>query len=419
MYPRTLAVRLITAVLSGREPLDQAIAAASGEIPSESRGWLQDVCSGTLRWKGRLDWAIDANALKKKPSGWLRKMLLVASYQLIAQERTQPGAVVSETVSEIKRREGEAPARFANAILRKISEQADQWRALPFPASGSVQEQANWASLPEWYWQKIKAQKGVEWASEFAKSCLERPKLWIRARSAEWHPGAWVSQGPLAGAWEVIERGAIQDKEGFATGEFIVQDLSSQFLVNEISGKVLRHFSKKGDRVRALDLCSAPGGKAVGLQWSGMDTVATDRDEERITLLRQTVQRAAAGIQILSPGVLAAGGQEDPGLFDLVWVDSPCSGSGIIRRHPDVRWLRSEKELAGLAAVQSSLIMQGWERVRPGGYLAFSVCSIFEDEGPRVIARADLKGTVLETWALAPHLAPHGDGFWAALIQKH
>ena len=406
MVPRALAVRVLTRVLSDKEPLDRALAAVMGEVPSEQRAWLQEVCSGTLRWKGRLDFVIDANSLKKKPSGWLRKVLLIAAYQLIAQERTSPGAVVSETVNEIKSREGAAPAGFANALLRKIADHAVEWRNLPLATNASLADAAQWASMPEWLWKRLVNQYGSEWARAYALASLERPVVWARAKRADWVP-EWGEPGPVAGAWRVKQSGAIQDKLGFGEGEFIIQDVSSQRLIEDVTDEV----KLIGPSKTALDLCAAPGGKSVGMSWKGFDVTASDLDGPRIELLATTVQRVGAGIRIVPSSGLAKD------VFDLVWVDAPCSGTGIIRRHPDIRWLRQEKELAALIRSQRELLHTGWERVREGGYLVYSVCSVLKEEGPEAIETAHM-GKPIHEWFLCPQDEPHGDGFWAALFQK-
>ena len=411
-YPRDVAVRVLTRVLSDNEALDAALAAVSGELNPETAGWLQEVTSGTLRWKGRLDRIIDSIALKKKPSGWLRKVLLIGAYQLVVQERTSPGAVVSETVAEVKRKEGDAPAKFANALLRKISDHGAKWREQVFPAKAPEIEMAAWASLPEWLWWKLQKQHGREWAAAFSQASLERPKLWIRPRHEKWtqdsHP-EWVTAGPLPGVWQVTEGGSIVNKPGFREGEFLVQDISNQLLISEIVAEV-----RKVSRAEtALDLCAAPGGKSVGMAWSGFKVVATDANEARVALLKQTVERLAPEVQIVPRDGVAAAGP-----YDLVWVDSPCSGTGILRRHPDVRWLRREQELKGLQELQQKLLLEAWELVRPGGHLAYSVCSVLKDEGSEPIKKAGLAEKLVKEWTLAPHIAPFGDGFWAGLLKK-
>jgi 16S rRNA (cytosine967-C5)-methyltransferase len=427
-YPREAALRVLTRVLSDRVPLDQVLESALESVSAESRSWLQEVTSGTLRWKGRLELAIDSAALSKRPSGWLRKALLLAAYQLCAQDRAPAGQVVSETVALVRKREGEAPARFANAVLRKISAHAREWRELPPPVSGADGEAAGWASLPAWLWKAIVADHGLAWATEFARAALDRPRIWVRARSAEWTPArdGHARKGPIGGAFEVSLGGPVRDWPGFASGDFFVQDLSSQVLVAEIAAEALARAGTPAEREkapRALDLCAAPGGKALGLAWSGLRVTASDVDARRLGLLRESCARAAPGIRIVAPEEVAA---LEP--HDLVWVDAPCSGTGILRRHPDVRWLRREEELVSLRETQRALIAKGWELVRPGGLFAYSVCSVLHAEGEGAWQTAQqalgLQGRVVRSWSLAPHLgvgpeaAPGGDGFWAVLVEK-
>jgi 16S rRNA (cytosine967-C5)-methyltransferase len=414
-YPRDLAVRVLTRVLSDHEPLDEALAAISGEVTPTARAWLQEVCSGTLRWRGRLDQILDSTALKKKPSGWLRKILLIATYQLVVQERVQPTSVVNETVNEVKRKEGEAPANFANACLRKISEHGPGWRELQLRFGASALEGAAWASLPDWLWRKLWAQHGDAWARGYAKASLQRPVMWIRARDPSFS-AEWAQAGPLPGSFQLTEGGAIFDKPGFAEGDFFVQDISSQKLVHEITTAVKA--ARPGQEIRALDLCAAPGGKSVGMAWSGLKVLASDRDSARYALLAKTLERVAPEVEIIPREKVA---ELSP--LDLVWVDAPCTGTGILRRHPDVRWLRQEKDLAGLLKIQQKLLHEAWTHVTPGGFLAYSVCSVLKEEGPEALQeflRAQVPGTTefVGEWALVPQTAPYGDGFWAGLVRK-
>jgi 16S rRNA (cytosine967-C5)-methyltransferase len=410
-HPRDLAVRVLTRVLSDRQTLDVALASVSGEIDGESRAWLQEVCSGTLRWKGRVDQLLDSVALKKKPSGWLRKMLSLAVYQLIAQDRVNPARVVSETVSWVKSKEGDAPARFANALLRKASEHAQAWRNAPIESAAS-------ASLPDWLWERMRKQRGEAWTKQFAAACLERPTLWVSVKPGSKLMDSGLKAGPVPGSYcvgpDLPPLGSIPNWPGFSDGQFFVQDISSQTLVAEIADQVRRGMGKSSG-LRALDLCAAPGGKSAGLAWQGFEVAATDREEGRLSLLRQTVARVAAEkvevvarekITVLPP-------------VDLAWVDAPCTGSGILRRHPDVRWLRRESELESLRSTQLALIREAWGKVREGGYLAYSVCSVLEEEGAARVKQAELAGAAeIQTWMLAPQDPPGGDGFWAVLLRK-
>jgi len=436
-FPRQLAVRILTRVLSQHEPLDEAFSQLLAELSVHSKSasnaqtiaWLQDVCSGTLRWKGRLDAIIDAAALRKKPSGWLRKCLLIAAYQLVVQDRVHPGAVVSETVSEIKSREGEAPARFANACLRKIASHAKEWRAQSFPEQEYSEH--SWASLPEWLWKKLKYQHGLEWAKAYAQASLERPFLWIRVQDAQWKPDqnvsitpglktGWIHAGPLLGSWRVEEGGAVDQLPGFSDGKFIVQDISSQLLIAEATCAIRKcraegtlALQSESYQLQALELCAAPGGKSVGMAWNGVQVFSTDRLKHRVPLLQQTISRVAPQIQFIPWDQLEALGAKE-----WVWLDAPCSGTGIIRRHPDVRWLRGEKELYGLQKTQEELFRKAWDHVLPSGFLVYSVCSVLKEEGPGLIERIGVQNQVLRSWLLCPQDPPYGDGFWAVLLQK-
>jgi 16S rRNA (cytosine967-C5)-methyltransferase len=332
----------------------------------------------------------------------LRKTLLLAAYQLIGQERTSPAAVVSETVDQVRKREGHAPAKFVNASLRKISDHAASWRELPIDSASA-------ASLPDWWWARLNAENPKSWVEAFAKASLERPQIWIRARDPLWKPEFTAKAGALPGSFLIEGGGAIPTREGFAEGQFIVQDISSQTLIAEISERVKR----KNPNPSALDLCAAPGGKSIGLAWNGFTVTATDPVAPRLKLIEQNVARVFGGAS--SPVKIMAEVPRSE-LFDLVWVDAPCTGSGIIRRHPDGRWLKRESDVKTLASTQAELLIRAWKSVKPGGFLAYSVCSVFHQEGAAQLSQVPVPP--LQTWSLAPHQDPFGDGFYAALFQK-
>ncbi len=445
-YPRALALRVITEVLSRKLLLDEVLEQAMKTAPPESVGWLQDVCAGTLRWKGRLDWILDETALKKKPSGRLRKSLLLASYQLLLQSRVHPGLVVSEAVAEIKAREGQGPGQFANAYLRKVVQHAKFWQQQPFPEQAPLLQQAAWASLPVWMWQKFVAQQGQAWAQAYALASLERPVVWMRLRNGgelteqlskdaggvQAHLPATAEPGPIPGSWSVQAGGRVADWPGLAEGTWIIQDISSQRLLVEVKQFFERR--EQGERAsgggdvgrQILDLCAAPGGKSVGLAWSGWDVVATDISESRSQLLRETLLRVAVGGRGGAVGVGAGRVQQlswqeaaQLPLQEVIWLDAPCSGSGILRRHPEVRWLRQETDLLSLVETQTQLFQEAWSRLKPQGFLIYSVCSVLKEEGPELLSRLGLTSQVRASWFFVPQEPPYGDGFWAAIVQKN
>lgn len=415
---RTLAIQVLTQVLgSSAVSFDQALDLAIAELPAES-AWLTDVCAGVLRWKGRLDWAIDSVADRKKPSGRLRKALLVGAYQLIVQDKVPPAWVVSETVDWIKIREGVHTSKFANASLRKVAASASRWREWEFPAE--PQAQAAWASLPLWLWKFLIDQRGLDWAKGFALASLERPKVWLRMKSAGGlkallasPQGNGACQGPTETAVVLDPQGRISELPGFQEGEFIVQDLSSQMAVETV-------FRESQSRLKTcLDLCAAPGGKAISLSWRGLEVVATDQNEARLDLLASSVARVKTPIQVLAQAEVASDKK-----FDLVWVDAPCSSSGLLRRHPDIRWGKDSSAPYALNQVQLDLLSKGSSFLHPESILAYSVCSVFFQEGKgrvsaflgsEVGARFELVGQ----WEFAPHDSEFSpDGFYLALLRQ-
>jgi 16S rRNA (cytosine967-C5)-methyltransferase len=411
--PRERAVRIITEVLTKGRPLDLVLEEAFASDAAHC-AWLQDVCSGVLRWKGRLDLAIDSGALRKKPTGGLRKALWVAAYQLIAQDDVPAHVVVNEAVESIRRKEGQGPAGFANAVLRRIAEKARQWRELPFPADAPLEEKAAWASLPVWMWERLVCSRGEDWAVQYAQASLDRPTLWVRSRDS-WAEQARsklkLSEGALPGMYRLGEASKpVREWPGFSEGRFFVQDVSSQVLVDLFSSEL-----KKASSRRVLDLCAAPGGKSIGLAWNGFEVFASDIDSNRLKSVQENIQRLGKNlsIQILEKSQLQSQ------LFDGIWVDAPCTGSGILRRHPDVRWLKQEEQLAALNRIQRELLLEAWDRLKHGGLLAYSVCSVLSEEGRDLIRSAGLPGmNVLLEKELGPFEDPYGDGFYLALLRK-
>ena len=143
--------------------------------------WVKDLVAGTLRAYSRLEWVIDAHALKKKPSGAIRKKLALATYQLLFQTRQAvPERIVSETVSWVKDSEGESASKFANAVLRKIATERARWR------DHLELGDADWiraASLPDWIARPLEKAKGREWAARYGMYSMERPSNWIRTKA--------------------------------------------------------------------------------------------------------------------------------------------------------------------------------------------------------------------------------------------
>lgn len=396
---------MLGAVLGQGKTLDEAFRELAFDQGREARAWLQEVCAGTLRWKARLDFALDDLSAKKKPTGWLRRALLVAAYQLVATD-IPAAPVISETVDLIKRKEGARPSGFANALLRRLAESRSEWREWKGKPGGAAG-----AGLPAWFWKKIVSEHGEAWAWQFGLESFKRPALWVRADGEEVLPEG-AEPGPVEGSYRLEGSGDVSRLPGFPEGRFFVQDISNQALLREVTD-LLRERIPEGGRL--LDLCAAPGGKSAGMAWNGFQVIATDINADRERRLLETVGRVGReAVKVVAYREV----EDSDGQYDAVWVDAPCSSSGIIRRHPDVRWHRRPGDLEGLVNTQAELIRTAWARVRPGGYLIYSVCSVFPEEGPGALKEAALGAEPVKTWWIEPQKEPHGDGFWAAAVLK-
>jgi 16S rRNA (cytosine967-C5)-methyltransferase len=395
---RLAALRVLGRVLSERVPL----AVSLNDLLEGQSGWVHEVVAGTLRWRGRLDWIIDQFALKKRPTGAIRKCLEMAIYQLLNQPQVEPAWIVSETVDLVRAREGQAASQFVNALLRKVSADLSSWRDLRFPEN-DLAAQARWASLPDWMWKRIVWDLGQERARDFALRSLERPVTWVRARSAVER----AEPGPLPESWRLLEWWPVQESQEYQAGRLFVQDLSSQQLIHDFCAVV-------GQKGRLLDLCAAPGGKSAGLAWMGWQVTATDRVEgdARYRLLLETASRIESEHPLV---VLPRKQAIEAGPYDAVWVDAPCTGSGVVRRHPEIRWLKDEKDLFSLQKLQRELVSEALTCVRPGGWFMYTVCSVLRDELLAAQEGARVAGLeLIREWVLFGD----GDGFSGLLFRK-
>ena len=394
---RKIAVKTLAQVANSHQSLEQSFFEeitrnTDRTLPEFERGWIYELCSGVIRFRGRIDYIIETYSLKKKPTGPLRRYLQTAVYQLLQQD-TPSALVVSETVQAIGDAEGEAPSKFANAILRKVADSREEWRDWKITPETPHAEQLAWSSLPDWLFFGLRKTRGLEWTLGFAKACLERPQTWYRKLD---------DAEPL-----LLESGYRGDEPpGF------VQDVSNQMLLKE-AVKYLKGTGIEPESLKILDLCSAPGGKSLGLAANGFSVVATDIDQERMQKVLENRSRLGFQKQIVIQPYKEI--QKSPIQYDFIWIDAPCSSTGIIRRHPEVKWNRSEKEIEKLYATQNELVEWASKHLKEDGAILYSTCSVMPQENdPKIPAGFEC----VQSWEWFPHIAPHGDAILAKLIKK-
>lgn len=391
---REFVVRVITEVLNDKVTITQAwsrvVYQSEGKEPHDS-AWCREMVAGILRYKSRLDWIMDTYSHKKKPTGWTRKALYLGIYPLLAQGTVVPGKIVSEVVDFIKEKQGSQSGDFVNAVLRQVTESLAQWKAWKPTENSPEHEWLAWSGLPQWLWKRLDKEYGRAWLVDFATSMMERPEFFKITRD---------------GRTEKLE-----GDPGDAVGaDGYVQDLSSQSLVKRVHETLVEKGSATAE---FLDVCSAPGGKSVGLAFLGHSGVAMDESPKRLELVKQNVERLGLKDQIRVYEHKKIRAEDD---FDLVWVDAPCTGIGTLRKNPEIRWVRDELAVEGLIKLQRKIVEDSLKHVKVSGFFVYSVCSVLKDEFQPVVEIMESRGAkLLWSTTLAPQDEPRGDGFQAGM----
>jgi 16S rRNA (cytosine967-C5)-methyltransferase len=393
---RTIATRILAQALQSKDSLEESMTRvlsleSSRTFADFDRAWLYEVVSGVLRFRGRIDFIIDTYSLKKKPSGEIRRFLEIGVFQLLAQE-TPSALVVSETVQAVRQNDGEAPSKFANAILRKVSDHREAWRNWKVDEASPFNEQVAWCSLPEWLFKKLRKERGSAWVFAFSQAVLERPEIWYRTPTET----LLLPEG---------YRGT--EPPGF------VQDISNQKLVEAVSSYLKEHVSKAVGRSPAiLDLCSAPGGKSLGLAYEGFSVTATDCNADRLLRVHENVNRLGLSDRVRVEEYSRI--YDSPNRYDLIWIDAPCSSVGIIRRHPEIKWNRTFHDVERMRLAQEQLLRWGKDHLNKNGLIVYSTCSLLQLENDFKIDDLEM----LKTWEWAPQHEPRGDGIHAVLYRS-
>jgi 16S rRNA (cytosine967-C5)-methyltransferase len=430
---RASAAIIVAEVIENGRSLDELLAAESDE--GSVRGLKRSLCYGTLRWHVRLAAILNALATRSPDqlAPRLRALLEVGLFQLVAGE-TAAHAAVSETVSAARVLGFEKAAGFVNAILRRFQrEQADILHAID-------RDLALRTAHPRWFVDALRADRG-----EAALAVLEannaHPPLWLRVNTMRgdraWaqtelaEAGFSVTPHPFApDALQVTPATDVRSLPGFLDGRLSVQDAAAQLAIELLD-------PQPGDRI--LDACAAPGGKTCHVleRTNGQaEVTALDVSEPRLARVQENLDRLGLQARLVAADVENVRGWWDGRPYDRVLLDVPCSATGVIRRHPDIKILRRFKDIATLARKQGKLLTAAWGVVKPGGRLLYTSCSVLAAENERVVAgflgatadARDLTPELTRLWPARPPGAGPGyqvlpgeaamDGFYYACLGK-
>ena len=362
-------------VLEG-QTLGAALEAAGADRAGPARSFVHELAYGTLRHWGTLDALVRALAAKPIPDAKLVALVAVALYQL-EYARAPAFAIVDQAVAAAADIARPAAKGLVNALLRRFLRERDALieRVVRDPV-------ARW-SHPRWWIARVRADHPGHWQSILAAG-NERPPLALRVNRQRTTREALLDR--LArddvAAHAAGDSGILLDAPrsvdalpGFAEGHCSVQDLGAQLAAPLLDAQ---------DGMRVLDACAAPGGKSTHIaELADVDLVALDNDAARVARIRDN----AARLGLASPRFrIVEGDAADParwwdGLpFDRILVDVPCTASGVVRRHPDGKWLRRPTDVASFVAQQRAILDACWPLLSPGGRLLYATCSVFRDE---------------------------------------
>lgn len=389
-------------------------------LDPRDRALLTELVYGVLRWQGRLDWHIDllSKIRPDKISPPIRVLLRMALYQLLFLDRVPAHAAVNEAVALCKSTQPEHLVRFVNGLLREASRRGNNWN---WPsAEESVDERiAVLHAHPLWFVRRCIQELG---ASETEKLCEanNRPAAMVlRVNGLK----TQVSDVIDALGREGVEASAalhlaeavhvtspkmdIASTKPYREGWIQIQDEASQLVGHLVA-------PMPGERV--LDLCAGFGGKSTHLAILMRDQgeiLAVDRSAWKLEDLQDNARRQGLTvIRTLSQDVMEIT-PEKVGLFDRVLLDAPCSGFGVLRRNPDIKWRRHPKDPYRFSQLQSQLLRHAVGLVRPGGTLVYATCTIFEEENERVAEGFSAGEPSSDLEQAVPYL-PGGHALWTA-----
>jgi 16S rRNA (cytosine967-C5)-methyltransferase len=453
--PRQIAARILAQRLTSGEFTENLLetALASARLSPADRGLCHELVCGVVRWQATLDCLIARKTdPAREPRPAVKNLLRLGLYQIFWLDRIPPHAAVHETVELAKRTGYGHQAGFINAVLRGYLRAADEIKKIL--ADMKISQPALGWSHPEWLVEKWRKNFGDEKTRQLLEWNNTPPKTYARVNALKFS-GTGVSPvsfsvtnpampikptgetpvplprnaGDLLTRWreenveydfftrdwtdenlvfEFKSHPPLTKLGSFRDGWFYLQDPSTLLAVRELA-------PQPGETI--LDLCAAPGGKTMfiaQLMNNQGKIIASDTSSERLKMVRENCRRL--GVTCVEP-VLVSAFSLQPSAFDRILVDAPCSNTGVLRRRVDLRWRISPEEISRLQKTQLDLLTQAATKLKPGGVLVYSTCSLEPEENSQVVKEflAAHKNFALET---ERQLLPFADGVDGAYVAQ-
>ncbi len=382
--PRVAAARVVAGVAVEGRSLATLLAPALETVSSAERGLTQELCYGTLRWLPRLQ-AIAAQLLEKPlrtKDQDVNALLLVGLYQVLYLNL--PGhAAVSLTVDAGAKLGKPWAKGLLNGVLRRLLREQEALLA------AADRDPAAALAHPAWLLARLRSDWPQQWRA-IAAANNARPPMTLRVNARHGDRDGYLARLREAGldataspvapaALTLAAPAAVDQLPGFAAGDVSVQDGAAQLAAGLLD-------LRPGQRV--LDACAAPGGKTGHILETaqGLELLALDSELERLRRVRENLDRLGLQATLRSGDAGTPASWWDGRPFERILLDAPCSGTGVIRRHPDIKTLRRPEDITALVAQQHRLLRALWPLLAPGGILVYATCSVLPAENSDQVA---------------------------------
>jgi 16S rRNA (cytosine967-C5)-methyltransferase len=432
---RALAARCTFAVVDKGRSLADELPQQLAKIEGKDKGLLQELCYGVLRHLPELEH--DVREFIKKPLTGKQRvghfLMLVGVYQ-IKYTRIPDHAAFNETVSACKPLKCDHLKGLINGVLRNLQRQQAAKKDLDSTTTSTNLPDAIAFNHPSWFIKRIQLAYPEKWQAVLNANML-RPPMWLRVNQLHHNVEEYLALlaneniehllvDDKSGAIRLTEAIDVNKLPGFQQGWVSVQDGAAQ-------QAALLLDCQPEDNV--LDCCAAPGGKTCHiLEYSPKIKAMTaiDIEASRLERVEENLQRLNLTANVIAADAAATPEKWwDGQLFDRILLDAPCSGTGVIRRHPDIKWLRKGQDIAALGELQQGILKNIWSLLKPGGTLLYATCSILPEENSQQVQSFIDKNTDAELIAITDNATDIGwqilpnddsmDGFYyAKLIKK-
>lgn len=364
------------------------------QLNEKDAGLLTGLVYGVLQRKMTLDYGLSAYIrAPKKLESWVRSLLRVSVYQMAYLDKIPDHAILYDAVEIAKYKGHTGIAKLVNGILRNVQRNGlKEWQEISDP----IEKISVGASIPVWIVKKLTEQLGIAKTEEIAFSLLQNPYISIRVQNAEKigieetlhqleEEGILVEKSPLSPSGLRLLSGKAAGNKLFQAGKITIQDESSQLVA--LFGKI-----SPADQI--LDACAAPGGKTVHMasfleKAAGGKVFALDVHEHKIGLIEQNADRMKVTDRIQSQLLDAKKAAEifKPETFDVIFVDAPCSGLGLMRRKPEIKYALHPPDIQALQEEQKEILKAVEPLLKKGGRLVYSTCTITQEENQDTIKK--------------------------------